>query len=69
MMVRSMNGTILAPVVKAGSRVLKIIIDKFWLLNGDGGVGMFDVGGGACLHFWFKSSNFLATRLISVRNS
>ena len=26
-------------------------------------------GGGACLHFWFKSSNFLAAHLISVRVS
>ena len=51
MMVRSMNGTILAPVVKAGSRVLKIIIDKFLLLKGDGGVGMFDVGGGPAFIF------------------
>ena len=26
-------------------------------------------GGGPCLHFWFKSSNFLGARLIRVRNS
>ena len=25
--------------------------------------------GGPCLHFWFKSSNFLGARLIRVRNS
>ena len=24
---------------------------------------------GACLHFWFKSSNFLGARLIRDRNS
>ena len=26
-------------------------------------------GGGPCLHFWFKSSNFLGAGLISDRNS
>ena len=36
--------------------------------KGDGGVGTFDVEG-ACLHFWFKSSNFLDARLIRVQNS
>ena len=42
----------------------------FTIYKGDGGVGTFDVGGwGACLHFWFKSSNFLGARLIRVRNS
>ena len=34
------------------------------LEKGDGGVGTFDVGRGGegCLHFWFKSSNFLGAR-------
>ena len=39
------------------------------LFKGDGVEGMFEVGGGDCLHFWFKSSNSLAARLISDRNS
>ena len=45
-----------------------------WIIEyliGDGRDGIFDVrkGGGACLHFWFKSSNFLAAGLLSDRNS
>ena len=42
---------------------------KEFLIKGDGGVGTFHVGGGACLHLWFKSYNFLGARLIRVRNS
>jgi len=37
--------------------------------KGDGGDVMFDVGGGACLHFCFMSFNFSAAHLISDRNS
>ena len=44
-------------------------VSFFLYTKGDGGDGTFDVGGWACLHFWFKSSNFLAARLISDRNS
>ena len=34
----------------------------------DGWDVLFDEGrGGPCLHFWFKSSNFLAARQICVR--
>ena len=44
-------------------------VSFFLYTKGDGGDGTFDVGGWACLHFWFKSSNFLAAHLISDQNS
>ena len=49
------------------SEKVKVLIFSAFHLKGDGGVGTFDVGGGGCLYFLFKSSNFLGARLISDR--
>jgi len=52
-------------------QILKMDKNLPFHVKEDGGVGTFDVGGGrgACLLFWFKSSNFLDARLIRVRNT
>ena len=45
------------------------LVLNFVKSKGDGGDVQYDVRGGACLQFWFKSSNFLDACLIRVRNS
>ena len=53
------NSSLIVPVIEKNKNGVKGMVELAHLMW----------GGGAGLHFWFKSSNFLGARLISDRNS